>query len=104
MKYGSFATDINHHQSEAQDKCIICCHNHDLDNCEEYMKKSIEEKSKFLAWKKLYYSGYKPISMSHNARTCNDRQTCQICKKRNILPAYMVTLQSRKLEMITLMH
>ena len=48
-KYGSFATDIDHHQPKAQDKCILCCHKHDLDNCEEYMKKSIEETIKFLA-------------------------------------------------------
>ena len=38
-KYGSFATNINHHQPEAQAKCILFCDKHDLDNCEEYMKK-----------------------------------------------------------------
>ena len=59
-KYGSFATGINHHQPEAQDKCILCSHKHDLDKCEEYMKKSIEERRKLLAWKKLCYGCYKP--------------------------------------------
>ena len=34
-KYGSFATDTDHHQPEVQDKCILCCHKHDLHNCEE---------------------------------------------------------------------
>ena len=29
------------------------------------------------------YGCYKLISMSHNARTCNDRQICQICKKKH---------------------
>ena len=72
-KYGSFATDVDHHQPEAQDKCIYCCHKHDLDNCEEYMRKSIEERSKFLAQKKLCYGCYRLISMLHNARTCSDR-------------------------------
>ena len=81
-KYDSFATYINHHQPEAQDKCILSSHKHNLDNCEEYMKKSIEERSKFLA-QKLCYGCYKPISMWHNARTCNDRQICQICKKKH---------------------
>ena len=46
-KHGSFATDTNHHQPETQDKCILCCLKHHLDKCEEYMKKSKEERSKF---------------------------------------------------------
>ena len=29
-KYDSFATGINHHQPEVQDKCILSCHKHDL--------------------------------------------------------------------------
>ena len=31
----------------------------------------------------LGYGCYKPISVSHNARTCNDRRICQICKKKH---------------------
>ena len=62
-KYGSFATHIDHHQPEAQGKCICCSHKHDLGNCEEYMRKNIEERSKFLAQKKLCYGCYKLISM-----------------------------------------
>ena len=82
-KYDSFTTDINHDHPEAQDKCILCSHKHDLDNCEEYMKKSIEERSKFLAQKKLCYGCYKPVLMSHYERACNDRRICQICKKNH---------------------
>ena len=44
------------------------------------MKKSIEERSEFLFW--LCYGCYKP-TMSHNARTCNDRRICQICRKKH---------------------
>ena len=40
-----FTADINHQQPKAQDKCIICCQKHDVDNCKEYMKKSIEKKA-----------------------------------------------------------
>ena len=79
---GSFATEIDHHQPEAQDKFILSCHKHNLHNCEEYMKKSIEERTKFLAWKKLCYGCYKPISMSHNARTSNDG-IFQMCKNKH---------------------
>ena len=30
-KYDSFTTDINHDKPEAQDKCILCSHKHDLE-------------------------------------------------------------------------
>ena len=68
---------------------------HDLDNCEEYMKKSLEEKRKFLA----PYGCYKPISTAHNARPCNDRRICQICKNKHPTALHGYTPQ-----MIILVH
>ena len=79
----AIANSINHHQPEPQYKCILCSHKLDLDSCEEYMTKSIEERSKLLARKKLCYGCYKTMSMSHNARNCSDRRICQICKKKH---------------------
>ena len=78
-KYGSFATNISHHQPEAQDTCILCIHKHVLDNYE----------NTFPARKTLCYGCHKPIQMSINKYSR--------FVKRNILLAYMVTLQSRKL-------
>ena len=71
--YGSFPTNISHYHPEAQEKCIFWSHNYDLSNCQEYMKKSIEQRSKFLARNKLCYGYYKPISLTYNTRTCNGR-------------------------------
>ena len=102
-KYGSFATDINHHQPEAQEKCILCCHKHDLDNCEEHIKKSIEERSKFLARKKLCYGCYKPISC-HTMQELAMTDEYARFVRRSILLVYIVTIESRKLEMIILVH
>ena len=47
------------------------------------MKKSIEERINFHARKKLCCGCYIAISMSQNARTCNDRRIYQICKKKH---------------------
>ena len=47
------------------------------------MKKSISERRKFLAWKNLFYGCYKPVSMSHNERTCKYRRICHTCKKEH---------------------
>ena len=46
-------------------------------------RRSIEEKIKLLMRKKLCYRCYKPVSMSHNARTCSYRRICQIRKKKH---------------------
>ena len=77
-KYGSFATDINHHQPEAQDKCILCSHKHDLDKCEEYMEKSREERSKHVMVVINQFQCH-----AHNAGTSSDKRICQICKKKH---------------------
>ena len=47
------------------------------------MKKNIEERINFHAREKLSCGCYIAISMSQNARTCNDRGICQICKKKH---------------------
>ena len=47
------------------------------------MKKSIEERINFHARKKLCCGCYIAISMLKNARSCIDRRTCQICKKKH---------------------
>ena len=88
-----FAADSNHHQHEARDKCILCCDKHHLENCKEYMKKIIEDWSKFFARKKLWYGSCKPISLSNNVRTCNDKRVCQICKKKHPTSLHGYTLK-----------
>ena len=45
----------------SKEVCYLCQNNHDLDKCQEYMKKSLEERSKFLFQKKLCYGCYMSI-------------------------------------------
>ena len=94
--YGSFSTNISYHQPKAQEKRILCSHKYDLSNCQEYMKKSIEERSKFLARNKLCYGYYKPISMTYNIRTCNDRWICQICKEKHSTGLHIYTTPKQR--------
>ena len=51
--------------------------------CKDFMKKSIEDRSKFLAKNKLCYGSYMPISSDHNARSCKQRRVCTICKEKH---------------------
>ena len=53
---------------KSKDLCYLCQIDHDLDKCQEYMKKSMEERSKFLFQKKFCYECYMPISTDYNSR------------------------------------
>ena len=41
---------------------------------------TVDDRSKFLGKMRLCYGCYKPITMSHNAKTCTQRKKCEICK------------------------
>ena len=58
------------------ESCILCKGGHDLDDCEEYLKRSIDERRKFLAEKQLCYSCYMP---GHRSRGCSQKRTCKTC-------------------------
>ena len=64
---------------------FICCNKsyHDLEDCPEFTKKDVQERSKFVGQQKLCYGCYLPISPDHNARSCNQRKVCKICSKRH---------------------
>ncbi|CAB4017958.1 Hypothetical predicted protein, partial [Paramuricea clavata] len=62
------------------ESCIHCKKEHDLDDCDEYLKKSIGERRKFLAEKQLCYSCYMP---GHRSRGCSQKRTCKTCSRRH---------------------
>ena len=68
---------------KSKEVCYLCQNNHDLDKCQEYMKKSLEERSKFLFQKKLCYGCYMPISTDHNSRSCKQRRVCDTCGEKH---------------------
>ena len=60
------------------ESCILCKGGHDLDDCEEYLKRSIDERRKFLAEKQSYYSCYMP---GHISRGCSQKRMCKTCSR-----------------------
>ena len=47
------------------------------------MKKSLEDRGKFLVKSKLCYGCYVPISSHHNVRSCKQRRVCTICTEKH---------------------
>ena len=52
-----------------QSNCHICGGTHNMGNCTIFNKQTVEERSRTLVKKKLYYGCYMPIIVDHNART-----------------------------------
>ena len=59
--------------------CILCKHQHDLDDCKEFKSKTVEERSNFLGIKKRCFGCNGPMTMDHNARSCTRRRKCGTC-------------------------
>ena len=57
------------------ESCILCKGGHDLDDCEEYLKRSIDERWKLLAEKQLCYMP------GHRSRGCSQKRTCKTCSR-----------------------
>ena len=58
--------------------CIVCQSIHDLDKCDEFLKKTIDEKKKILQEEKLCFACY---NKGHISRGCTSRRNCTICNK-----------------------
>ena len=60
--------------------CPFCNKTHDLDDCVEFLKKTMDERKSFLYEKKLCFACYET---DHVAKGCVKRRTCKKCKKRH---------------------
>ena len=52
-----------------------------MDSCKIFIEKTLKERTKLLANKKLCYGCYQPMTSNHNAKTCKQRLLCRICKE-----------------------
>ncbi len=61
-------------------RCPCCNKEHQLDDCDEFMKKSIENRKSFLMEKRLCYSCY---GSNHIAKGCKQKKTCKTCNRKH---------------------
>ena len=66
--------------SNTSKTCPLCSLHHDLDDCLTFLRKSAEERKRFVFKSRLCFSCYEPSSAGHSAKTCPKRRTCNICK------------------------
>ena len=60
--------------------CKLCNNNHDLDDCQDYLNKSLSQRKDFLKKKSLCFACYSP---GHRSNGCAQRRTCKSCSRRH---------------------
>ena len=86
-RISTFATNSKSDKEEKRDiqtrdpLCVACNEDHPLDSCKIFMEKTLKERTKLLANKRLCYGCYQPMTSNHNAKTCKQRLLCRICKE-----------------------
>ncbi|MEL7338835.1 MAG: DUF1759 domain-containing protein [Bacteroidota bacterium] len=63
--------------------CPLCGLSHDLDECTQFLAKSVDDRSTFVAEKKLCFGCYTAISSTHTVRTCPSRRICKHCNGKH---------------------
>lgn len=88
VRAGSLATSttstlVPHEAGSSQQqsqttKCALCENSHDLDDCKDFVSKSLEDKKKFLTEKSLCFACY---DSGHRSKGCTNKKVCRVCNK-----------------------
>lgn len=62
------------------DACSLCKKPHNLNECEQFLKKSLSDRRNFVMAKKLYFGC---LSDQYIAKRCKERQKCKTCSKHH---------------------
>ena len=73
-------------QSTNSRRCPLCEKSHDLEDCDAYKRKSVEERRSFLNEKALCYACY---GKNHHSKSCMRKRTCKKCKKPHPTPLHV---------------
>ena len=74
--------------------CPVCSARHDREECDEFKKLPVNERSKVFFKKKLYCGCCQLIGDGHNSKTCTKRRKCRDCDGKH--PAILYGLQLKK--------
>ena len=79
-----------------EEKCPICSSNHDIDECEDLKKLSVDERSKVFFKKKLCYGCCKPISNGHNSTSYKKRRKYKHCEGTHPIVLHGFKIKSKE--------
>ena len=59
--------------------CPLCKTKHDIEDCEEFLTKDIDQRHKVVFRQNLCFSCLEPVSDMHLAKTCTKKRKCRVC-------------------------
>ena len=76
----NFGTNVGEREDRKEHikKCVLCSKQHDLNECEEFGKKTLPERKDLIREKGLCFGCLKP---GHISSKCNDKLSCKTCEK-----------------------
>lgn len=78
----SATTDIKN----TQQTCLFCqSSSHELERCEEFLKKTIDERKKYALNNSLCFGC---LNQGHRSKACQQRKTCNVCKRQHPTPLH----------------
>ena len=77
--FGTEAREKEEHKGRIK-KCTLCSKPHDLDECEEFGKKTLPERKDLIRERGLCFGCLKP---GHISSKCNDKLVCKTCEKKH---------------------
>ena len=83
-------------------KSSLKCQFHDgnHNDCQFYNELSVEDRSSFLKKNKLCYGRYRKITLTHTARTCNNRKVFKVCQGKYPSGLHGYKMKSKKTSMM----
>ena len=64
-------------------RCPLCSENHDIEDCVFFLQQTLEERSKLLYKRKLYYGCFEEVTKKHNAKSCANPRICKVCNGKH---------------------
>ena len=74
--------------------CPICGKSHGIEDCEDFLKLGIQERSKMIFIKNGCYGCYQRVSRMHNAKNCTNRNVCKVCNGKDATTLYGLVLRN----------
>ena len=61
--------------------CSLCKSTHDIEDCEEFLKQSLDQRHKIVFREGLCFGCLNPVGGEHVAKTCAGKRKCRVCNE-----------------------
>lgn len=79
-------------------ECLICKNNHSIEECPEYLSKSVEGRNKLIFKLRLCFGCLQKTSNTHNAKSCTSRKVCKTCNGKHPTTLHGISVNQKEVK------